>query len=760
MADTPQYELENPMMGADDALYEDDAMGYGRDAEELKNNQLFVSNLAQLVQDRFQEAEDGRDGDESRWLDAYHNYRGIYNKNVKFRENEKSRVFIKVTKTKVLAAYGQLIEAVFSGNKFPITVSETRVPEGISEYAHLNPMKDQVGDQNDTVPGTESNLNYQGMEALGVNDDNFGNFNPFDLGFEGDGNVLKPGAKFSSNPEDVFLGGLRKEYENEEGEVVLEEGPSPDPFQMPQIKPAQIAARRLEKLIHDQIEESNGATELRNALFESVLLGTGIIKGPFNYNKTLHRWSTNEDGQREYEPEEVRVPRIEFVSVWDFYPDPKAKEMDEAEWIIQRHRLNKSQLRALMSRPYFDKEQILAVIKMGYNYVKRSYEDDIKMENNNVVYTDGDQYEVLEYWGVMDAQFVRDAGLDVDEAIDDLEEVQINAWVCGGKIIRLVLNPFKPHRLPYHSFPYEKNPYSFFGVGVPENMDDAQKIMNGHARMAIDNLALAGSLVFDVDEGALVAGQDMSIYPGKVFRRQSGMPGQAIYGLKFPNTAPENMQMFDRFRQLADESTGIPSYSHGYTGVTGMTRTASGMSMLMGAASLNIKTVIKNLDDFLLKPLGQAFFQWNMQFYEGELNIIGDLEIKAMGTSSLMQKEVRSQRLTTFLQTVQNPAIAPFVKIPTLVKELAYSLDLDPEEIINSPEEASIYATIIGLQNQAQAATEQSPMGPAGGVPPGAGTEGVTGTGAGNIGTGNVPQAGESEFSGTVGPAEAAGLGG
>ena len=606
-------------------------------------------------------------------------------------------------------------------------------------------MKDQLGDQMDQVPSTESNLGYSGMgmEALGVNEDNRGNFNPFDLGFEGDGKTLKPGAKFSANPEDIFLSSLKEEYTNKEDEVVLEEGPAPDPFQMPQIKPAQIAARRLEKLIHDQIEESNGATELRNSLFESVLLGTGIIKGPFNYNKTLHRWTTNEDGEREYTPEEVRVPRIEFVSVWDFYPDPKAKEMDEAEWIIQRHRLNKSQLRALMNRPYFDKEQILAVIKMGYNYVKRSYEDDIKMENNNVVYTDGDQYEVLEYWGVMDAQFVRDAGLDVDEAIDDLEEVQINAWVCGGKIIRLVLNPFKPHRLPYHSFPYEKNPYSFFGVGVPENMDDAQKIMNGHARMAIDNLALAGSLVFDVDEGALVAGQDMSIYPGKVFRRQSGMPGQAIYGLKFPNTAPENMQMFDRFRQLADESTGIPSYSHGYTGVTGMTRTASGMSMLMGAASLNIKTVIKNLDDFLLKPLGQAFFQWNMQFYEGELNIIGDLEIKAMGTSSLMQKEVRSQRLTTFLQTVQNPAIAPFVKIPTLVKELAYSLDLDPEEIINSPEEASIYATIIGLQGQQQQAMPQTAE------------AGVTGTGGGQIGTGAAPQPMEEEFSGTAQPQEA-----
>ena len=132
--------------------------------------------------------------------------------------------------------------------------------------------------------------------------------------------------------------------------------------------------------------------------------------------------------------------------------------------------------------------------------------------------------------------------------------------------------------------------------------------------------------------------------------------------LKFPNTAPENMQMFDKFRQLADESTGIPSYSHGQTGVQSMTRTASGMSMLMGAASLNIKTVIKNIDDSLIKPLGESMFQWNMQFYEGELPIIGDLEVKATGTSSLMRKKLEVKDLTMFLQTIQNPQIAPFVR--------------------------------------------------------------------------------------------------
>jgi len=223
--------------------------------------------------------------------------------------------------------------------------------------------------------------------------------------------------------------------------------------------------------------------------------------------------------------------------------------------------------------------------------------------------------------------------------------------------------------------------------------------------------------------------------------------------------------MFDKFRQLADEQTGIPSYSHGQTGVQSMTRTASGMSMLLGASSLNIKTVVKNLDDFLLRPLGEAFFQWNMQFFEGGLDVKGDLEVKATGTNSLMQKEVRSQRLTTFLQTVQNPAVAPFVKISKLISELAYSLDLDPDEVLNDPEEAAIMAQIIGMQNVGQTTGEEAQpnsqqpggMGSLAGTPAQPQELGPTGTGGGNIGIGNVPVAGEDQFSGT--PRAVAGAG-
>jgi hypothetical protein len=418
--------------------------------------------------------------------------------------------------------------------------------------------------------------------------------------------------------------------------------------------------------------------------------------------------------------------------------------------------MNRSQLRQLRNMPYFDEEAIRNAIQMGANYIEKDFESQLKDDARADEDYHGN-FEILEYWGIMDAEYAREVGIELSDDIDDLDEVQVNVWTCGHYLLRAVVNPFTPYRIPYHSFPYERNPYNFFGIGVAENMDDSQQIMNGHARMAVDNLAMAGSLVFDVDESALVGGQSMEIYPGKIFRRQAGMPGQSIHGLKFPNTAPENMMMFDKFRQLADEQTGIPSYSHGQTGIQSMTRTASGMSMLLGASSLNIKTVVKNLDDFLLRPLGESYFQWNMQFHEGELDIEGDLEVKATGTNSLMQKEVRSQRLTMFLQTAQSPAIAPFVKISKLVSELAYSLDLDPDEILNDPEEAAIMAQIIGMQNagqtngeETQPTGQQPSMGSVQGVPTGPQELGPTGTGGGNIGTGDVPIPGEDSFSGTL----------
>jgi hypothetical protein len=436
------------------------------------------------------------------------------------------------------------------------------------------------------------------------------------------------------------------------------------------------------------------------------------------------------------------------VSIWNFYPDSDAYNMDEAEHVVYRHRMSRSDMRALKDRPLFRDEAIERAILAGSNYAKEYWEDVIDDSNYTM---EVNRWEVLEYWGVIDAELAEEAGLKLPKELKNVDQVQVNAWVCGNNLLRLVLNPFKPTRIPFYAVPFELNPYSFFGIGVAENMEDTQQLMNGFMRMAVDNAVLSGNLIFEVDETNLVPGQDLSVYPGKVFRRQGGAPGQALFSTKFQNVAQENMMLFDKSRQLADEATGIPSFSHGQTGVTGVGRTASGMSMLMGAAAQNIKTVVKNVDDYLLSPLGKAMFAFNMQFdFDPEAN--GDLAITARGTESLMRNEIRSQKLMQVMQLGTNPAMAPMIKFDYILREIAASLDLDEDKIVNDPREAAIQAALM-----AQYAPQSSPQAPQAAQQGQEGSptpDNQAGVGAGAMGPGNAPEPGAEGFSrpDTAGP--------
>lgn len=684
------------------------------DAEAKKEQEAIeqdLPGLIHLIKEDYYIARTGRTKHENRWRQAFKDFRGDadgnYNDIINQREKIKSRVFIKIAKTKTLAAYGQLVEVVFAGNRFPIGVKPTEVPTGIAERAHYDPQ-------------AEAEVQPE-----------------FDFGYAGDG---------EGSSLDPVLGGLGPDY----NDAPFVAGQAPDP-KMVTIKPAEISAKNMEKEIHDQMTEAHAARELRSAMFESCLYGTGIIKGPYNYYKILHKWNidTPEDGEkfeskRSYAPEEVLVPRLDCVSVWDAFPDPNAHDDEDFRFMIERHMLNSSQLRDLLKRPFFNREGIRRALEAGPSGTKLYFETDDVTDNDTTLEED-QLFEVLEYWGSIDFRTAVEAGLDLGEdEFDALDEVQINAWVCGENIIRLVVNPFQPERIPYKFFPYERLPHSVWGIGVPENMADSTMLMNGHMRFAIDNLALSGNVIFDIDDNALVPGQSTDIYPGKVFHRTPG-EREALRAINIPNTTNENIQMYEVARRLADEATGIPSYAHGQTG-HGTTRTASGMSMLMGAAALNIKTAVKNLDDYLLKPLGEEFYFWNMQFND-RIDIKGDLDIKALGTEAVMQKEVRSQRLTQFLQVAANPATAPFVKLDKIIKELAIALELDPEDIVNDPDQAKLFAQIIGSAGGVQSpqAGQQQPEGGAGPI-----NTGSTGNGDGTVGTGEPPLPGEKGFSGNV----------
>ena len=709
---------EDDIFESDELYMDEEESSFVEDKEDADSSRdEKVGTVVGLVEGKFYKAEKARYTDELRWIRAYQNYRGVYGSDVQFTSTEKSRVFVKVTKTKVLAAYGQIVDVLFGSNKFPISINPTVLPEGISESVNFE---------------TDSNMR-KAQESDGA--------------LPQDDMRLQPGETIIDLRE--RLGALRNKLEPVQD--LIEYGPGTTPSKVT-FHPAMVAAKKMEKKIHDQLEESNARKQLRIAAFETALFGTGIMKGPFAYDKEYPSWS--EDG--EYTPTIKTVPQTSSVSIWNFYPDPDANNMDEAEYVVERHKMSRSQMRGLKKRPFFRSNAIDTAISMGESYSKEWWEQVMEEADQE---TKAERYSVLEFWGYVDTELLKEYDIEIPKELENQDQVSVNIWVCNGQVLRLVMNPFTPSILPYYAVPFEVNPYSFFGVGIAENMDDTQNLMNGFMRMSVDNAALSGNLLIEVDETNLVPGQDLSVYPGKVFRRQGGAPGQAIFGTKFPNVSNENMQMFDKARVLADESTGFPSFAHGQTGIQGVGRTASGISMLMSAANGSIRNVVKNIDDYLLAPLGRAFFHFNMQF-DYDDGVKGDLSVKAEGTESLMANEVRSQRLMQFLGVVQNPVLAPFAKMDYIIREIAKSMDLDPDKLTNSMGDAAIQAEILkkfqadnpppqvdpNAPQQQQGAPQQGEQPPAG-----AQVQDTQGSGGGQIGTGTAPLPGEQGFTGNTG---------
>ena len=675
------------------------------DMDEDNYSDPLSGTVVGLVQDHYTKASTARENEEKRWIQAYRNYRGLYGPDVQFTSTEKSRVFVKVTKTKVLAAYGQIVDVLFGNSKFPITVDPTTLPEGVADSVFF--------ESNDDMRKAKEEFGPENMQ-------------------------LRPGETVIDLQE--RLAGSKSKL----APVVdiLEEGNGRTATEIT-IHPAMISAKKMEKKIHDQLEESNANKQLRVAAFECALFGTGVMKGPFAVDKEYPKY---EEG--EYTPLIKTVPQTSSVSIWNFYPDPDAANMDEAEYVIERHKMSRTQIRSLKRRPFFRKNAIDTAVNMGESYTKEWWEQAMEDDSNEAK---AERYEVLEFWGNVDTEVLEGHDVDIPKELKDLDQVSVNIWICNGQVLRLVMNPFTPTLIPYYAVPYEVSPYSLFGIGIAENMDDTQTLMNGFMRMAVDNAALSGNMIIEVDETNLTPGQDLSVYPGKVFRRQGGAPGQAIFGTKFPNVSNENMQMFDKARVLSDESTGFPSFAHGQTGVSGVGRTASGISMLMSAANGSIRNVVKNVDDYLLGPLAKAFFNFNMQFDYDE-DIKGDLDVKARGTESLMANEVRSQRLMQFLQVVQNPVLAPFAKMDYIIREIAKSMELDPDKLVNSMSDATVQAEMLKKWQEANPPEPQpeAPGQPQGG-PAGAQAGDPTGAGGGTIGTGSVPTPGEPGFSANTG---------
>ncbi len=589
-----------------------------------------LNSLGAILKSKYTEYKDARDDIEDGWIEDLRAFMGQYDPDVLAKiqsKGERSQVYVGLTRTKVLAAYSRMTDLLFQpGQKF-FSIEKTPVSkqplveQELSERAALE------------IQQAAEQVGTAGIEELVI----------------------------------ARLDELTQEIEEE----------------------TERRVENMEEAILDQALENNLEGKMKDAIMEQVIFGTGAMKAGTLRIEKDHKWVKGEDGFNLIY-EESPSPEMEAVSIFDLYPDPHATSVDDMRDIFRRHIISRTEFNALKDYPGFNVDLVNECIEMNPegNHDEAQHEVDRRnIANVNDSNTNTEKFEVLEYWGSLNGHDLEDAGVEFGQDDDLSMEYSANIWMVSGKVIKAQLNPLPGNIIPYFIFPYEKNPHAFWGTGVPRMMRDSQATMNAATRIYLDNVALSSGPMVEVNTDIMASGEDPTeLYPWRVFLREGGDGNQPMVRFYQPQSnSPALVSVIELFRRFADETTALPSYTHGQT-QSSLNRTATGISILMSNANIVLKSVIKNIDDFLTRPMIRSLYDWNMTWNENE-NVKSDMRIIAKGSTALIQKEVQSQRLLQFLSLINNPMDAQMVDREKLLTDIAKSLDIDPDEVIKSQKE-------------------------------------------------------------------------
>jgi len=474
---------------------------------------------------------------------------------------------------------------------------------------------------------------------------------------------------------------------------------------------ADQAAELMQDEIDDQLLESRYQVKARDCIHDAALLGVGVLKGPVVIGQTKKRWLNGPNGN-ELVIEEKLGASIERVDPWNFYPDMSASKIEDAEYILERHRMTKRQLREFAKLPGVIDEQIRAVYAEGAGVdIAKDRQDELRSITGVNTIGKDNRFEIWEYHGPISKSELLTAleaaeQLDEDEIDEFDDEIEAVVFFANNHVLKVAINPLDTNEQPYSVFNWEKDDSSVFGFGVPYLMRNPQKVINTAWRMMLDN---AGQAVSDqiIVNRALVTPSDgkWTIGPKKTwFLNDENRSVQEAFGVfETRSHQGEYANIFQMARQLADEETNLPLIAQGEQS-SNVTKTSSGMAMLMNSANIVLRRAVKNWDDDITQRTITRFYDWNMQFNDKD-EIKGDYSIEARGSSALLVREKQQESLMLFANlSANNPDLAMRRDWEGLDKEMAKALEVPYTNITLSDE--------VIQQNQQAAAEQPQPVDP------------------------------------------------
>jgi hypothetical protein len=277
--------------------------------------------------------------------------------------------------------------------------------------------------------------------------------------------------------------------------------------------------------------------------------------------------------------------------------------------------------------------------------------------------------------------------MSADDIIDQEKDYEARVWLIGRWVIKAQLNFDPLGTRPYYKASYEEVPGAYWGYGIPDILEDVQGIGNAALRALVNNMAMASGPMCSINVSRLPIGEDITnLHPWKIIQVKDSAVGDNSKAIDFfqpDSRVNDNLAVIERAYSFADDFSLIPRVMAG-DGKGGISRTASGLSMLLDAANKGLKGVIGNVDINIMTPMLTSLFNFNM-LYNPDNSIKGDCSIVARGAVSLMQLETLQLRRNEFLNATNNPTDNQILGLEgraEILRETAKGLQLDTTRLV------------------------------------------------------------------------------
>lgn len=461
-----------------------------------------------------------------------------------------------------------------------------------------------------------------------------------------------------------------------------------------QMEDAKHVTLRMETEIEDELVEGNYYEALSEFIEDLVTFPAAFLKGPLIKKRKVLTWGEGENGQPEpIVTEEIRKD-YERVSPFDIYPSPGAKNIQDG-YCIERQRLRRSDLQKLIGVPGYKEAAIRGVLwEYGIGGMKDwLWTDQEKQDAENKPQFQDDPEPIIDgllFSGNAQGKMLLEWGMTKEQVPDPDLDYEISALVIGNWVPMARINPHPLGRRNYYTACYDEMNDSIWGRALPELMRDIAKVCNASARHLVNNLAISSGPLVEAQTDRLAPGENIeNLYPWKIIKTKSDAQGRNRNAIQFyqPNiNADALMNVYDYFFKQASEVTGIPAYMYGSEKVGGAGKTASGLSMLMNAATKTLKGVIKHVDSGVIIPSINEHWL-TLMLYDNEIEKTGDIAVIARASEYLIVAEQLQVRRTEFLVNTANPIDLQIMGIEgraAVLRETVKALKMPTEDIVPS----------------------------------------------------------------------------